>query len=219
MKKMAAARRARLVCLSDTHGLHRQADVPDGDFLLHAGDFMRSGLDPEEIEDFDDWLAGLPHSHKLVIAGNHDLLFERDPREARRRLRHAVYLENAAADVAGLRFWGSPVTPVIPEMAFSAGRLRDRRAYWSKLPEKVDVLLTHGPPFGTLDQQHILGDHLGCRELTRAVLRAQPRLHVFGHVHGGWGQQGSDGETGTHFVNCALLADGRGFRQATVVEL
>ena len=51
---MKFVRRARLVCLSDTHGLHRQANVPDGEFLLHAGDFMRSGLDPVEIEDFDD---------------------------------------------------------------------------------------------------------------------------------------------------------------------
>lgn len=177
------------MCLADTHGLHRQADVPEGEFLLHAGDFLRTGTDPAEIEDFDDWLAGLPHPHKIVVAGNHDLLFERDPKQARKRLRHAVYLENATAAVAigGLSFWGSLVTPDSPDWAFSSSRCRDLRKLWAGVPERVDVLLTHGPPFGTLDRQHVLSEHFDCRELTRAVLRSKPRLHIFGHVHGGWG--------------------------------
>ncbi len=216
MKEMTQSRPTRLVCLSDTHGLHRQAEIPDGEFLLHAGDFMRTGTDPAEVEDFDDWLAGLPHPHKIVVAGNHDLLFERDGKRARRLLRHAVYLENGAAAVGGLRFWGSPVTPVLGEFAFRAERCPQLRELWSRIPERVDVLLTHGPPFGTLDQQHILGEHYGCRELTRAVLRAQPRLHVFGHVHGGWGQE--QGEV-TRFVNCALPAESRSFRRPTIIEL
>lgn len=217
---MKSARPARLVCLADTHGLHRQADVPEGEFLLHAGDFLRTGTDPAEIEDFDDWLGGLRHPHKIVVAGNHDLLFERDPKQARKRLRQAVYLENAAATIGGLRFWGSPVTPVLPDWAFSSGRCPDLRKFWTVVPERVDVLLTHGPPFGTLDREHIWGEHFGCRELTRAILRARPRLHVFGHVHGGWGQERiGENEDQTRFVNCALLADGQGFRQPTVVEL
>ncbi len=108
---MVAARQVRLVCLSDTHGLHRQADVPDGKFLLHAGDFMRSGLEPVEIEDFDDWLAELPHPHKLVIAGNHDLLFEREPKEARRRLRHAVYLRTPRPMLPGFGSGAHPSPP------------------------------------------------------------------------------------------------------------
>ena len=33
---------------------------------------MHTGTDPAEIEDFDDWLAELPHPHKIVVAGNHD---------------------------------------------------------------------------------------------------------------------------------------------------
>ena len=220
MKCMQLARPARLVCMADTHGLHRQVNVPEGEFLVHAGDFLRTGTDPAEIEDFDDWLAGLPHRHKIVVAGNHDLLFERDPKLARKRLPHALYLENAAVAVGGLRFWGSPVTPVLGEWAFRAERVKNPRALWAKIPARVDVLLTHGPPFGTLDRQHILGQHFGCRELTRAVLRARPRLHVFGHVHGGWGQEqtGENGD-GTRFVNCALLADGLGLRRPTVVEL
>ncbi len=133
MKGMEPTRRARLVCLADTHGLHRETDVPEGEFLIHAGDFLPTGTDPAEVEDFDDWLAGLHHPHKIVVAGNHDLLFERDPKQARKHLRHAMYLENAAA-VGGLRFWGSPITPVLPDWAFSSGHIPDLRKLWSGVP-------------------------------------------------------------------------------------
>ena len=56
---------------------------------------------------------------------------------------------------------------------------------------------------------------------TCAVLGAKPQLHVFGYVHGGWGQEKVEHEeNGTQFVNCALLtADRQGFHQPTVVDL
>src|SRR5271163_2230797 len=84
----------RVVCISDTHGLHRKVVVPEGDLLIHAGDFMRTGTSLEEIADFNDWLGEQPHPHKIVVAGNHDLLFEIAPNKARRQLTNAVYLEN-----------------------------------------------------------------------------------------------------------------------------
>ena len=35
---------SRWVCISDTHGRHREIDsVPDGDVLIHAGDFTDTG--------------------------------------------------------------------------------------------------------------------------------------------------------------------------------
>jgi len=48
-----------------------------GDVLLHCGDFTSLGK-YEEVTDFNDWLRTLPHQHKIVIAGNHELSF--DPR-------------------------------------------------------------------------------------------------------------------------------------------
>ena len=67
----------------------------------------------------------------------------------------------------------------------------------------TDVLITHGPPFGVLDKTNILGPHLGCEELAKAVSRIKPRLHVFGHIHGGYGREAVKG--GTAFVNAAVL--------------
>jgi len=69
----------RFVCMSDTHSLtpHLKAPIPDGDVFIHAGDFTRAG-NPSEVREFNSWIGKLPHKHKIVIAGNHELSF--DPR-------------------------------------------------------------------------------------------------------------------------------------------
>ncbi|KAJ5084705.1 hypothetical protein NUU61_009284 [Penicillium alfredii] len=50
----------------------------------------------------------------------------------------------------------------------------------------IDFLLTHGPPEGVLDRVGP-GMHVGCVHLLRAAGRSRPRIHVFGHIHEGWG--------------------------------
>ncbi len=68
--------------MSDSHTMHRMVKVPDGDAFIHAGDITMAG-EESEIRDFDDWLGTLPHKHKIVICGNHDLCFEDNPQKAR----------------------------------------------------------------------------------------------------------------------------------------
>lgn len=67
----------RIVAMSDTHSLqrHLRFDVPNGDIFIHAGDFSACGK-LNEIQEFNEWLADLPHKHKLVICGNHELSFD-----------------------------------------------------------------------------------------------------------------------------------------------
>lgn len=64
----------RIVAMSDTHALtrHLKFDVPDGDIFIHAGDFSACG-EINEIVEFNEWLGELPHQHKIVISGNHEL--------------------------------------------------------------------------------------------------------------------------------------------------
>lgn len=50
----------------------------------------------------------------------------------------------------------------------------------------IDIMLTHGPPHGILDQT-MSGAQVGCEHLRRAVERCRPRLHCFGHIHEAWG--------------------------------
>ncbi|PYT99748.1 MAG: hypothetical protein DMG38_10550 [Acidobacteria bacterium] len=57
---------------STTHKLHRDLDLPPGDILIHAGDFLFFGKQSSELRDFNDWLGELPHHFKLVVPGNHN---------------------------------------------------------------------------------------------------------------------------------------------------
>ncbi len=218
MKKPAEL---RIICISDTHGFHRGLDLPPGDILIHAGDLLPDENHSEALVDFNDWLATLPLKHRIVIAGNHDLLFASKPSKARKLLTNAVYLEDSGVTVEGLKLWGCPVTPVVKSMAFAVDRGVASRKYWDKVPTDTDVLITHGPPFHVLDKEHPMAFHLGCSEVTRAVLRVKPRLHVFGHVHGGYGREA--GPHGISFVNCAVLVrmNGRaiGLRESIMVGL
>jgi Icc-related predicted phosphoesterase len=54
---------------------------------------------------------------------------------------------------------------------------------WSNLPEKIDILITHGPPSGILDVSIHNGLNVGCAFLRKAVLKIQPKVHIFGHIH------------------------------------
>src|SRR5262245_14069279 len=178
----------KVVLLSDTHNLHDRIEVPEADLLIHAGDATMKGR-LEEVLAFDAWLGTLPHRHKVVVAGNHDFLFERQPREARQALRNAVYLQDSGVEIEGLAIWGSPWQPWFHDWAFNLERGEPLRAVWSRIPEGTDVLVTHGPPYGILDE--VLPSphgppqdpHAGCEDLLAAVRRIRPRVHLFGHIH------------------------------------
>lgn len=193
----------RIVAISDTHRLHNDIKVPDGDVLIHAGDFTGTGK-IHEIAAFDVWLAKQPHRHKIVIAGNHDVTFETMPHIARASLQHATYLEDSGVEIDGFKIWGSPWQPRFCNWAFNVERGEKLRQKWEQIPERVDILITHGPPYGILDSV-ASGEHVGCEELLKAVDRVHPRLHVFGHIHE---SSGSRWAGDILFVN-ASICDGR----------
>jgi len=191
----------RLVLISDTHAKHRQFKIPDGDVLIHAGDIMNSGYDSSEIRDFNNWIGDLPHTHKLVIAGNHDRLFEAH-RSTRNLLTNATYLENSGVEIEGVKFWGSPAQPEFCNWAFNYKRGEEIDRIWKMIPDDTNVLITHGPPAGHRDWISEGSESLGCRNLLTHVKRIKPKIHVFGHLHGGHGE---DHDGSTHYVNASLL--------------
>jgi predicted phosphohydrolase len=192
----------RIVVISDTHGLHRGIeDLPAGDVLVHAGDFMNSGYDPKDILSFNRWLGEQPFKHRVVCAGNHDRYFQNSPHEARFLLSNATYLENTGITIDNVTFWASPYTPEFLNWAFMYSRGSGAK-YWDQIPGSLDVLITHGPPFGILDQVAPGGVHLGCAELLQSIEQRKPKVHVFGHIHGGAGTFENES---THFVNAAYL--------------
>lgn len=187
-----------VVLISDTHTLHWEVDVPSGDLLIHAGDFAMDSRSAEKLTDFNDWLGELPHPYRVVVPGNHDGVVD-DP-SRRKLITNATLLVNEGVEIMGLKIWGSPVTPLFGE-AFGVASERDRAKLYSRIPGDTDVLVTHGPPYGILDQLPDSEYHAGCRQLLDAVLRVKPMLHVFGHVHAGYGTFSTPD---TLYVNAAL---------------
>lgn len=189
----------RLVILSDTHSHHRRLTIPDGDILIHAGDMTNTGSFTE-LRDFNDWLGSLPHLHKLVIAGNHDWCWERDKTAAYALLTNATYLEDSGITIEGVQIWGTPWQPEFHQWAFNLPRGRALREKWNLIPLATDILITHGPPHGHGDRT-MLWQQVGCTDLIDVVEAIKPRLHVFGHIHEGYGVTQNDNTT---FINASI---------------
>lgn len=208
----------RLVCISDTHSMHREVTVPDGDVLIHAGDCLGVGT-LEELEDLDNWFSEQPHRHKILIAGNHDWCLQDEPAAAEALIRNAIYLRDSGIAIEGFKFWGSPWTPVFFDWAFNLERGSAIAGQWEQIPGDTDILITHGPPAGILDQV-ITATHaesVGCEDLSRELERLRPKMHVFGHIHEGHGQQRMGD---CLFVNASTCNDAyRPLNPAIVVDL
>lgn len=182
----------RIVAVADTHLYHDELVVPDGDVFVHAGDLCRRGT-LEELRRAIEVIRALPHPHKLLVAGNHDWSFVREPLEARALLGSEIhYLEDSELTLVGLRFWGSPWQPEFNQWAFNLPRGRPLAEKWSLIPEGLDVLVTHGPPAGFGDRVSTAGRQ-GCADLLARVRAVRPRVHLFGHIHDDGGSWTSEG--------------------------
>lgn len=208
----------RLVIIADTH--LRQLSLPPGDILIHCGDLTLTGSVPE-VARAAMWLGGLQgYQHKVVIAGNHDWLFERDPATARLLLEEkgVTYLQDQAAEFFGLKFWGSPYSPRFMDWAFNVERGEALEEVWARIPADTNVLITHGPPRGILDGVGRLDDwaygeyarqplhkkteHVGCANLRARVAQlSQLKLHAYGHIH----RPGTTRLGPTTFVNASVV--------------
>lgn len=177
-----------VVAVADTHLFHDELVMPAGDVFVHAGDFCRGGT-LEELEQAASWILSLPYAHKIVVAGNHDWPFQRDPIAARALLGSTVhYLEDSLVDLLGFRFWGSPWQPKFHGWAFNLERGAQMAEKWAAIPTGLDVLITHGPPRDIGDRSST-ANRTGCEDLLKRVRETKPRAHLFGHIHedgGAW---------------------------------
>lgn len=203
----------RIVAVADTHTFQADLDpIPEGDVFVHAGDLCRGGR-LNELATVAEWLKALPHRRKVVIAGNHDWCFVREPDAAIALLGPTVtYLQDSGAEIDGVKFWGSPWQPAFNKWAFNLPRGSPLAEKWAAIPGGTDVLVTHGPPAGIGDRSDDAA-RAGCADLLEAVRRVRPLLHLFGHIHpdGGCWQEGD-----TCFANVTTW---EGIRKASVFDL
>jgi Icc-related predicted phosphoesterase len=205
----------KITFISDTHTKHRdvETDLPGGDLLIHAGDFMNSGHHKEDAEEFFTWFDGIKgYDKKVFIAGNHDRIIENDPTWSLLTIAdysNIIYLQDegfALYDMdkdSSTRIYGSPWQPEFFDWAFNLPRngweLEQR---WKDIPANTDILITHGPPYGYLDVPGGKKFQVGCELLRERVDALQPKIHVFGHIHGSAGYY-FNGHT--HFINASVL--------------
>lgn len=206
----------KVVLISDTHTKHKQIekDLSRGDLIICAGDFTSMGY-LHEIKNFCEWFQKLPYEYKVYIAGNHELGFRDNPKETRELIdKYELsldYLEDYSLFIGEewetlsekVHIYGSPWQPEFYNWAFNLPR-NGQELYqrWANIPEDTDILITHGPPFGTLDRIRGKYENLGCQLLTNRLQVVKPKIHVFGHIHTGYGYY-FDGTT--HYFNAACL--------------
>ena len=141
----------RIVCISDTHSLHGQFPVPEGDVLVHAGDATRRGSEAE-LRDVNHWLGTLPHRHKVLVAGNHDFGFQTH-RDAAGWITNAHYLQDRSVVIEGVRFYGSPWQPWFHDWAFNLPRGAELRRVWDRIPAGTDRHAATRSPSATHTQR------------------------------------------------------------------
>ena len=177
----------RLVHLSDTHGI--PVEVPDGDLLIHTGDFSAHGDDRDCIR-FHLWMAHLPHPIKLLVPGNHDHLFETDPSYARSLIPSVTVLLDEYIEINGLRIFGTPWTLPYKNWAFMKTDSALARLY-RQLTGPIDILASHGPAYGCVDAARIPNTTrttpAGSRALRDILPTLQTRLLLSGHIHESYG--------------------------------
>jgi Icc-related predicted phosphoesterase len=168
--------------------------IPDGDVLIHAGDFSMRAKHHDLIE-FAKWFKSLPHQHKIFVPGNHDMVCESDSHWSRQEFSGVIYLDHSVTGrIPGLRVFGSPYSQAIYDPSpwffdYQAGARSQE--LWRQIPDGIDVLITHGPPKGILDlvdEAHPGEDpHVGDVNLLHRVHEVKPKVHIFGHIHEGYG--------------------------------
>jgi len=192
----------KLLLISDTHG--HEPELEEADVLVHAGDLTMNGGQVQVVKALN-WLIDEAHKfqHVVLIAGNHDFLFEDDPELVGRWCseRGLTYLSDSGVTIDGVEFWGSPVQPWFHDWAFNRQRGAEIRKHWDLIPDDTDVLITHGPPSGILDLTKG-GDYAGCIDLREAAFRVKPKVHAFGHIHEGYGEWSANG---TRYYNASYL--------------
>jgi len=193
----------KLTFISDTHSEHSKLNLGSGSVLIHCGDLTKSGS-IEELKDFSSYMKNQDFEHKIVVAGNHDFCLEDERKsEAEGILAQngIIYLNDNGVEINGLHFWGSPIQPTFFNWAFNRDRGLDIKSHWDLIPENTNILITHGPPFGILDQCKN-GQNVGCRDLLNKVKKLNLKVHAFGHIHESYGIETQNKHT---YLNASSL--------------
>lgn len=188
----------KVVAISDLHGY--LPEIPECDLLCICGDLVPLNVQANSrktrkwlTEEFKPWCESLPCHKVLFIAGNHDLHFEnldfmkaQFPKDDK-----VTYLFNEEYSYQSKNgkiysIFGTPYCQIFGNWAFMLPSKELEKAY-SKIPENLDILMTHDAPFGISDillqKEYYTGEHIGNKPLAKAILQKAPKIVCHGHLH------------------------------------
>lgn len=177
----------KFIAISDTHGCHRQLNLPKGDVLLHAGDVCNQG-NRNQVADFLKWMSELDFKHKILIRGNHDFdLIKQVSLLDIEMPKGVLQLDHSGIEINGNLIWGMP------------SPLDWKNRNWNSVPDDTQILMTHQPPYSILDRTPSLTSR-GEKGLLEKIKQVQPKVHLFGHIHASYGKKEIDN---TLFLNAS----------------
>jgi Icc-related predicted phosphoesterase len=188
----------KIVMVSDTHNKHNQIVLPEGNILVHSGDFSGMGKQ-SEVKSFFKWITKQSEifEHIIFIAGNHELSFEDKASWVDELIeglpKNVHYLEDSEVVIDGIKFYGTPYQPEFYNWAFNLKRGVECAEKWTLIPEDTDVLLSHGGPKYMCDYMPWDLINIGCQDLLDRIMVVRPKLNVFGHIHCGYGYKEYEG--------------------------
>lgn len=195
----------KLVVIGCTHTLHDNISLPDGDVLIHTGSFCKS-YKLNDLCNFNRWLRSVKGKFKkiIVIAGRSDKILEKDPKSKRFLMDVDAYLLDSSFSFKGIKFYGSPWSAKDMKKAFELDH-KKLKEKWDLIPNDVDCLITHTPPYGILDKP-LNGFHLGQSngdgDLMEKVSEIKPQVHVFSLIHGSYGSETKEGTIYANVSSC-----------------
>lgn len=206
----------KIVAISDTHSMHQaikafqacdsqldeEKEALGGDLIIHSGDALGRGT-LEDLNAFISWYSELDFRYLVYVPGNHDLICETSESLVKQicKEHNVTYLNDSEVTIEGIRIYGMASQPYFFNWAFNRARnqseaslykVRLMKEFTDMIPEGIDILVTHGPAYGILDET-TAGSSVGCQDTLEALRRVKPDLHIFGHIHNGYGQQHHDG--------------------------
>lgn len=195
-----------ICCIGDLHGF--MPDLGSGDLLIVCGDLTATHTEKEHFK-FNEWLENQKYKKIIVVAGNHDTWIEQNGCLGTADYDEQIleYLCDSGTEFEGLKIWGSPWTKTFPNMnphckAFTCETEEELSEKWAMIPDDIDILITHSPPYGIRDK-NIHGECCGSKTLLIECASIKPLIHCFGHLHESYGDLWIPWKKGTKFINCS----------------
>lgn len=211
----------KITAISDLHGFYPK--LPGGDLLIVAGDLTASDQ-PWQYVEFETWLTKQPYKKKVIICGNHDKFMQQAHICIKPDEHEYTLLCDSGCEFEGLKIWGSPWTRWFEGVnpfcdAFMLKTEEELAEKFALIPDDIDILVTHGPPYGILDRVSHTRESVGSKALWQRISQVRPQIHCFGHIHEEYGKIPSviweESERfcesfayGTDFYNCSHVDRG-----------